>query len=97
LFRQKRCRVRWSRKVDSQLNSLPERIQRKFYAWVSAIHLAGLDKVRTSRALHDEPLSGQRRGQRSIRLNISYRAIYHELESQNVVTVEVLEISKHDY
>ncbi len=93
----KSYRVRWARKTSEQLERMPERIQRKFYAWVSAIQLAGLDKVRMSRALHDEPLSGQRRGQRSIRLNRSYRAIYHELESQNIVTVEVLEISKHDY
>lgn len=44
---------------------------------------------------HDEPLHGDRRGQRSVRLNRSYRAIYIELEEgQRLLVVEV---NKHGY
>ncbi len=36
----------------------------------------GLSEVRKIPGYHDEPLKGKRKGQRSIRLNIAYRAIY---------------------
>ena len=46
---------------------------------------------------HDEPLRGDREGQRSIRLSRGYRAIYTVDDGgvPEVVTVE--EVSKHDY
>jgi len=43
---------------------------------------------------HDEPLHGQRQGQRSVRLSRSYRAIYFEHEAGTVL-VEVIEVNKH--
>jgi len=42
---------------------------------------------------------GRRKGQRSIRLNRAWRAIYAVLEPQDgeaVPTIEVTEVSKHD-
>ncbi len=44
---------------------------------------------------HDEPLKGQRIGQRSIRLSKSYRAIY--IEHNDDIIIEVIEVNKHEY
>jgi proteic killer suppression protein len=55
-----------------------------------------LEEVRKAPGYHDEPLKGDRLGQRSIRLSRSYRAIY-EIKSSNVEFVSIKEVSKHDY
>jgi len=47
--------------------------------------------------LHDEPLKEDRQGQRSIRLNRAYRAIYVERDEGEVELVEVIEVNKHEY
>jgi proteic killer suppression protein len=44
----------------------------------------------------DEPLKGDRAGQRSMRLSRSYRAIY-EVKEDRVKFVSVEEVSKHEY
>ena len=46
---------------------------------------------------HDEPLRGERKGQRSIRLNHAYRAIY--VEEANGITrlISIIEVNKHEY
>ena len=89
--------VRWSKKVAKQLDALPDQIVRKFYAWVSVVQLSGLRETRKSPGFHDEPLKGDRRGQRSVRLNRAYRAIYVETSNGNVELVEVIEVNKHAY
>ena len=48
-------------------------------------------------AYHDEPLKGDRKGQRSVRLNKGYRVIYEETESGNLVLIAVQEVNKHEY
>jgi len=53
--------------------------------------------VRKISGYHDEPLHGNRIGQRSIRLNKSYRAIYTELDSGEIHFIEIVEVNKHDY
>jgi hypothetical protein len=50
----------------------------------------------SERALHDEPLKGDRKGQRSIRLNQAYRAIY-VVVSGAAQFVRVEEVNKHRY
>jgi proteic killer suppression protein len=49
------------------------------------------------RSSHDEPLKGDRQGQRSVRLNRAYRAIYVEREDDEVALVDVIEVNKHGY
>lgn len=90
-------RVQWSKKVAKQLDGLPEQIVRKFYAWVTVIQLSGLRETRKSAGFHDEPLKGDRKGQRSIRLNKAYRAIYIETKSGELELIEVIEVNKHEY
>ena len=88
-------RVRWSSFVDKQLRQIPEVIARKFRIWVALVEESGIREVRKYKGFHDEPLKGKRQGQRSVRLNRAYRAIYTEHETG--VTIEVLEVNKHDY
>jgi proteic killer suppression protein len=54
-------------------------------------------EMRKCKGFHDEPLKGKRQGQRSVRLNKAYRAIYVEHETGEVELIEVLEVSKHEY
>jgi len=46
---------------------------------------------------HDEPLKGDRKKQRSIRLNKAYRAFYITDEDGKIHFIEVIEVNKHDY
>ena len=68
----------------------------KLRLWVAFVEEDSLEHVRKRPGWHDEPLQGQRRGQRSIRLSRSYRAIY-EIRGTNVEFVLIQEVSKHDY
>ena len=89
--------VVWQNSVSKQLERLPTHIVKKFYAWVSAVKLAGLRSVRTSAGFHDEPLKGQRLGQRSVRLSREYRAIYIERKDGTIEFIEVVEVNRHEY
>lgn len=64
--------------------------------WVAAVELDGLEKVRKVPGYHDEPLKGDRAGQRSIRLSRRYRAIY-EIQKDTVEFASVEEVSRHEY
>ncbi len=89
--------VVWGRSVEKQLRKLPPQVGRKFYAWVMAVRLAGVRAVRQQPGFHDEPLKGERQGQRSIRLNAQVRAIYVEREDHEIELIEVIEVNKHEY
>jgi toxin HigB-1 len=89
--------VVWSKRVNKKIQKLPIPIINKFYAWVTAVKLIGIEETRKSSSLHDEPLKGTRLGQRSIRLNKSYRAIYIERDDKNSIILEVIEVNKHEY
>lgn len=85
-----------SRAVEKALRRLPERIVDKLFAWILAVEIRGLEEVRRVPGYHDEPLHGQRAGQRSIRLSRAYRAIYRVVGT-DVEFVRVEEVNKHDY
>jgi toxin HigB-1 len=57
----------------------------------------GLEEVRKIRGYHDEPLLGLRKGQRSIRLSRSYRAVYEVHTDGAIEFVSVEEVNKHAY
>jgi proteic killer suppression protein len=78
------------------LRNVPSFIRDKLLTWVSAVELSGLEEVRKTPGYHDEPLKGCRRGQRSIRLNRAYRAIY-TVVSDGAQFVSIEEVSKHNY
>ena len=54
----------------------------------------GLEKAMKVSGYYDEPLVGKRNGQRPIRLNRSFRAIY---KIKVINFVEIIEVNKHDY
>ncbi|MFP5492370.1 MAG: type II toxin-antitoxin system RelE family toxin [Bacteriovoracia bacterium] len=84
-------------KVEKQLRKLPDYIKIKVLDWAKSVEEFGMPLVRRSSGLHDEPLRGARRGQRSIRLNRSWRLIYEEKENGEITLIEVREINHHDY
>lgn len=86
-----------TRFAEKQLRKLPKHIVAAFYTWVKSVELDGIRKIRKIVGYHDEPLKGERKGQRSVRLSRSYRVIYEETESGNIVLVGVLEVNKHEY
>jgi len=90
-------KVTWGRTVDKQLARIPELIVRKFRIWVELVEESGIREVRKFKGFHDEPLKGQRQGQRSIRLSQAYRAIYIERDTGKLELIEVVEVNKHDY
>jgi proteic killer suppression protein len=69
----------------------------KLAAWIEDVGHRGLAEVRKIPSYHDEHLKGKRKGQRAIRLNIAYRAIYIVDKPGAVSFVEMKEVNKHDY
>lgn len=80
-----------------QLKKLPRHIVENLASWVDDVENIGLLEVRKIPGYHDEPLHGDRRGQRSIRLSKAYRAIYILKEDNKIEFVSVEEVTKHDY
>jgi proteic killer suppression protein len=84
--------------VQHLLNGkLPSHIVTKLLIWVEKVEMRGLIETRKIAGYHDEPLQGNRFGQRSIRLNRSYRAFYRENKDGLIIIVEVIEVNKHEY
>jgi len=84
-------------RLAKDLQRVPAWIESKLLAWMKAVRLQGLEVVRRIPGYHDEPLKGLREGQRSIRLNRSYRAIYEVTDQETIRIVEIKEVTKHDY
>lgn len=89
--------VKLSRKVLKDLKKVPLPIAIKLQSWIDAVGHRGLSVVRKTPGYHDEPLKGKRFGQRSIRLNRAYRAIYIIDTNQLLEFVEIIEVNKHEY
>jgi proteic killer suppression protein len=87
--------VQYDPKLDKDLARLPNHVLTKLRMWVEAVNHNGINEVRKIPGFYDEPLQGDRKGQRSIRLNKAYRAIY--IEDKKVVRVTVIEVNKHEY
>ena len=95
----KRYKVSLSKQAHKDIQSIPRYITKRLYTWIRFVEERGLIKVRMTPGYHDEPLHGDRTGQRSIRLNRSYRAFYVISSDSNdlVEIVIVNEVNKHDY
>lgn len=90
-------KVSVSERAKKDLRKVPNYIVDKFDGWVEAVESEGLEIVRRIPGYHDEALSGDRKGQRSIRLSRSYRAIYVIKHDGSVEFVSVEEVTKHEY
>lgn len=89
-------RVVIAKLTAKQLKKVPRHIIDNLMIWVAAVEHDGLEEVRKIPGYHDEPLKGDRVGQRSIRLSRAYRAIY-EIRKDVAQFVSVEEVGKHDY
>jgi proteic killer suppression protein len=83
--------------VLKDLRKIPFHIVKNFQRWIKLVEMYGIKEIRKMPGFHDEPLKGNRVGQRSIRLSKSYRAIYIEYEEEQIHILSVEEINKHDY
>lgn len=83
--------------AKKQLSTTPVQVQSKFSAWVMSVTHLGIRETRRYPSFHDEALKGQRVGQRSIRLNRQWRAIYIERQDGAVEFLTVEEVTPHDY
>lgn len=90
-----RTKISHSRGFEKQLDKVPDFIQKKVLFWIFLVESNGIWEVMKSPGFHDEPLKGDRKGQRSVRLNKGYRLIYHVIQDR--VHIELLEVHKHDY
>ena len=90
-------RVELSKLARKQLKRMPRHIVENLASWVDDVETRGLEEVRKIPGYHDEPLHGDRRGQRSVRLSRACRAIYIVTDDGAVEFVSVEEVSKHDY
>jgi proteic killer suppression protein len=93
----KACRIELNKGAQKDLEKVPNYIKEKLLLWVDAVERMGVQKIRIIPGYHDEPLKGERNGQRSIRLNKAYRAIYIENEKTEIVIISIIEVNKHDY
>jgi toxin HigB-1 len=89
--------VKIARKAERELKKLPVHIVIKLMSWIDSVGHVGLRETVKAKGYHDEPLQGKRKGQRSIRLSKSYRAIYIIEKDGRVEFVEVQEVNKHEY
>lgn len=90
-------KVTYSKFAEKQLNKVPKYIKEALYLWAATVHKIGVEEVRKIKGYHDEPLLGERWGQRSIKLNRSYRAIYEQKDDKELILISVVEVNKHDY
>lgn len=86
-----------SESAKRDLKKVPTHIAVKLYEWIEVVAADGLNEVRKISGYHDEPLKGKRKGQRSIRLSKSYRAIYIITSEGKMEFSEIIEVNKHDY
>lgn len=89
--------VKISRNALKQLKKIPLHIVIKLQAWIEDVSHRDLNEARKTPGYHDEPLKGERLGQRSIRLNRSYRAIYIIDKNKTVHFAVILEVNNHEY
>lgn len=89
--------VKFSKKAKHDLKKIPWYLVLKLESWVGAVGISGLSSVRKINGYNDELLKGDRAGQRSIRLNKAYRAIYVIDDDGDIDFVEIIEVTKHEY
>lgn len=90
-------KVSLSKNAERDLKKVPQHIKIKLAAWIDDVGERGLREVRKTLGYHDEPLKGDREGQRSIRLSKQYRAIYEVNDRKKSIFIEIVEVNKHEY
>ena len=76
-------------KIEKALKKLPQEIVEKFIQWVDDIENDGWQSVKRVKKYRDHQLTGERNGQRAIKLNYSYRVIYSVAQDGVVHVIKV--------
>ncbi len=84
-----------SKSAEKDLRKIPNHIKESLRNWMATVERLGIGEARKFSGFHDEPLHGERKGQRSVRLNKAYRAIY--IETIQGLELLVIEVNKHEY
>ena len=85
-----------SKRAMRDLAKIHPLIKIKFFEFVDLYREVGYEKAVSSRSYKDKGLIGKRKGQRSIRLNRSYRVIY-TIHFEGFYHIKVEEVNKHGY
>jgi toxin HigB-1 len=88
-------KVSGTKRFEKELKKVPDFIRKKVIFWIFMVETNGMAEVMKSPGFHDEPPKGERKGQRSVRMNKAYRLIYRVIEDR--VHIELLEVHKHEY
>lgn len=90
--------VEWDKKVEKQLKKIPDHIVDAFHEWIISVETIGMEATRKLKGYNDEQLEPPyKKGERSVRLNIAYRAIYREIKNGKIKIASVFEVNKHIY
>lgn len=81
---------------EKVLAKLPKQVLVKLHLWITLVGEHGVEEVRKIPGYHDEPLMGTRAGQRSIRLNRSFRAFYCVVDGA-IEFIDVFDVNPHEY
>lgn len=87
-----------SKMAQKQLSKAPVEIIEAVQKWVYSIEEIGIEETRKigGKGLHDEPLKGELKSFRSIRLNRAWRLYYSIINGEpRIVNIE--RIDKHEY
>ena len=87
--------VQYDTNLEKDIKKLQPHIAEKLKMWAKTVNNHGIAEARKCKGYHDEPLKGERKGQRSIRLSKGYRAIY--IEDKKIIKIIVIEVNKHEY
>jgi len=90
-------RVEIKKRLQKDLRKFPFPIIDKLEHWIKTIKKIGIMEARKISGFHDEPLQGIRKGQRWIRLNRRYRAIYQVKDDEEGQLIVIEEITHHEY
>jgi proteic killer suppression protein len=85
-------------RAKKDLRKAPPHVADKFALWARSVTEVGLEEVRKIPGYDDHTLSGDRKGQRAVRLSRLWRVIYKlEAGELRVMFVSVLEVTPHKY
>ena len=92
-----KCSVLVTKSAAKDLRKVPAHIIDKLEFWIDGVENKGLTEMQKIKRYRDHALKGDRSHQRSISLNILWRAIY-ELDTTGEMTlVSIEEVTPHRY
>ena len=81
--------------LSKKLFRLPLEVLKRYEKWKDIVGISGPDGLRLIKGFHDESLKGQWQGNRSSRLGLKFRIIYHV--ERGKFYVQAIDITPHDY